>query len=211
MSAERTLAETLCDLDEDAVGTMVEEALAAGKDPLALLDELQAGMERVGKRFGDGEYFLSELIFAAEIFKKAIASLGNRLKSTDKETVGTMVIGTAKGDIHDFGKDIVATILSCNGIKVVDLGVNVEYQAFVDAIREHKPQFVGISCLLTTVFENMKATIDAIGAAGLRDQVKVLIGGGPTDQSVADYVGADLHCANAQSAVEATRKLLGRN
>lgn len=211
MSTTSTLTQALADLDEAAVGSMVDEALAAGKEPLALLNELQAGMELVGKRFEQEEYYLSELVFAAEIFKNATAPLGDSLKSIDMEAVGTIVIGTVKNDIHDFGKDIVATVLSSNGIKVVDLGVNVEYQAFVDAIREHKPEFVGMSCLLTTVFEDMKGTVAAIEAAGLRDQVKILIGGGPTDPSVAEYVGADLHCGNAQAAVEATKNLLGRD
>lgn len=208
MNTTRTLAQALCDLEEDAVVAMIQEALAAGKDPLRVLDELQAGMELVGKRFESEEYYLSELIFAAEIFKKATGLLGDSLRNTPRETLGTMVIGTARNDIHDFGKDIVAMVLSSNGIEVVDLGVNVEYEAFVEAIRKHRPQFVGLSCLLTTAFDEMKHTVDAIKAAGLRDQVKILIGGGPTDSSVAEYVGADAHCANAQAAVEVTKKLL---
>ncbi|MHB8867338.1 MAG: cobalamin B12-binding domain-containing protein [Thermoleophilia bacterium] len=211
MSVTSTLAQALGDLDEAAVKTMVAEAVAAKRDPLSIVDELQEGMEIVGKKFEADEYFLSELIYAAEIFKQANAPLGESLKSATKETLGTIVLGTVKNDIHDFGKDIVGMVLTSNGIKVVDLGVNVDHQALVDAIREHKPQLVGLSCLLTTVFEDMKDSVAAVAAAGLRDQVKVMIGGGPVDQSVADYVGADAYCANAQVAVETAKKYLGGN
>ncbi|MHB1344189.1 MAG: cobalamin B12-binding domain-containing protein [Thermoleophilia bacterium] len=211
MSVTSTLAQALGDLDEAAVKTMVAEAVAAKRDTLAIVDELQEGMEIVGKKFEADEYFLSELIYAAEIFKQANAPLGESLKSATKETLGTIVLGTVKNDIHDFGKDIVGMVLTSNGINVVDLGVNVDHQALVDAIREHKPQLVGLSCLLTTVFEDMKDSVAAVAAAGLRDQVKILIGGGPVDQSVADYVGADAYCVNAQVAVETARKYLGGN
>ncbi len=209
MSATGTLALALGDLDEIAVKALVEEALAAERDPLDIVQELQDGMEIVGKRFEADEYFLSELIFAAEIFKQANAPLGDSLRSATKGTLGTMVLGTVKNDIHDFGKDIVGMVLTSNGIKVVNLGVNVEHQAVVDAIREHKPQLVGLSCLLTTVFDDMKDTVAAIEAAGMRGQVKIMIGGGPVDQSVADYVGADAYCVNAQVAVETAKRFLG--
>ena len=159
------------DLDEATAVALVEEKLAAGETALSILEELQAGMNIVGERFEGGEYFLSELIYAADIFKKAGAPLQEELKSAAQTSYGTLVLGTVKNDIHDFGKDIVATVMSSNGIKVVDLGVNVEHQAFVDAIKEHKPDLVGMSCLLTTVFDDMKEAIATIKAAGLRDQV----------------------------------------
>lgn len=209
MSTTSNLAQALGDLDEAAVVREVENGLAAGTAPLEILDQLQAGMAIVGQRFENDEYFLSELIFAADIFKKANAPLAESLKGQARHTVGTMVLGTVKNDIHDFGKDIVATVMSSNGIKIIDLGVNVDYERFVEAIKEHKPDFVGLSCLLTTVFDDMKATVDTIAQAGLRDQVKVLVGGGPVDQSVADYVGADMYCSNAQEAVDAAKTLLG--
>jgi len=203
------LAQSLGDLNEEAVIQGVEEALAAGQAPLGVLQELQAGMTIVGERFEAGEYFLSELIYSADIFKTAGAPLQERLKDQVQETHGTLVLGTVKNDIHDFGKDIVATVMTSNGIKVVDLGVNVEHQAFVDAIKEHKPALVGMSCLLTTVFDDMKTAIETIKAAGLRDQVTVLIGGGPVDQATADYVGADIYCRTAQDGVSAAKKILG--
>jgi methanogenic corrinoid protein MtbC1 len=201
----------LGDLDEGAVISGVDSALASGVEPLTILEDLQAGMEIVGKRFEADEYFLSELIYAADIFKLANTPLTEKLKGETKETLATMVLGTVKNDIHDFGKDIVGTVLTSNGFKVVDLGVNVEYQSFVDAIKEHQPRFVGLSCLLTTVFEDVKGTVAAIAAAGLRDQVTIMVGGGPVDQALIDYAGADLYCRTAQDAVLSARKVLGGN
>ena len=203
------LAQALGDLEEAVVVNGVKEAQAAGQAPLSLLHELQAGMNIVGERFEADEYFLSELIYAADIFKKAAAPLQEGLKSQAREKLGTMVLGTVKNDIHDFGKDIVATVMSSNGIEIVDLGANVEHQAFVDAIKEHKPALVGLSCLLTTAFDEMKEAIATIERAGLRDQVKILIGGGPVDQATADYVGADVYCRTAQDGVIAGKKFLG--
>jgi dimethylamine corrinoid protein len=211
MQKTSPLSQAVGDLDEATAVRLVEEKLAAGETPLSILEELQGGMSVVGERFESGEYFLSELIYAADIFKKAGAPLQEGLKSAVQTTHGTLVLGTVKNDIHDFGKDIVATVMSSNGFKVVDLGVNVEHQAFVDAIKEHKPEMVGMSCLLTTVFDDMKEAINAIKAAGLRDQVKILIGGGPVDQACADYVGADYYCKSAQDGVIAAKKIVGVN
>jgi methanogenic corrinoid protein MtbC1 len=209
MSGISPLAQAVGDLEEATAISLVEEKLAAGEPAFSILAELQAGMNVVGERFESGEYFLSELIYAADIFKKAGAPLQEELKASPQRKLGTLVLGTVKNDIHDFGKDIVATVMSSNGIEVIDLGVNVEHQAFVDAIKEHKPQLVGMSCLLTTVFDDMRDAIAAIKAAGLRDQVTLLIGGGPVDQATADYVGADYYCKTAQDGVIAARKVLG--
>jgi dimethylamine corrinoid protein len=203
------LAQALGDLDEASAVSLVAEKLGRGEAALAILEELQAGMNLVGERFESGEYFLSELIYAADIFKQAGAPLQEGLKGQAQTTHGTLVLGTVKNDIHDFGKDIVATVMSSNGIQVVDLGVNVEHERFVEAIQEHRPQLVGMSCLLTTVFDDMKEAIATIEAAGLRDQVTILIGGGPVDQATCDYVGADLYCKTAQDGVIAAKKILG--
>jgi len=203
------LAQAMGDLDEAAACSLVDEKLAAGESPLSVLQELQAGMGLVGDRFEAGEYYLSELIYAADIFKRAGAALQERLQGQAEKKLGTLVLGTVKNDIHDFGKDIVATVMTSNGIEVVDLGVNVEHQAFVDAVREHQPELVGMSCLLTTVFDDMKEAIAAIEQAGLRGSVKILIGGGPVDQACADYVGADVYCRTAQDGVAAAKKILG--
>ncbi len=207
--SDSLLAQAVGDLDESTATGLVEEKLAAGEKALSILEELQAGMSVVGDRFEGGEYFLSELIYAADIFKKAGAPLQEELKASPQQKLGTLVLGTVKNDIHDFGKDIVATVMSSNGIEVVDLGVNVEHEAFIEAIKDSGATLVGMSCLLTTVFEDMKAAIAAIKEAGLRDQVTVLIGGGPVDEATAAYVGADVYCKTAQDGVIAAKRVLG--
>jgi dimethylamine corrinoid protein len=209
MPTTSQLALAVGDLEEVRAIALVEEKLAAGEEPLAILQELQAGMNVVGGRFEAGEYYLSELIYAAEIFKKAGAPLQDRLAGQTQQAFGTLVLGTVKNDIHDFGKDIVATVMRSNGIEVIDLGVNVEHQAFVDAIEQHKPALVGMSCLLTTVFDDMKEAIATIERAGLRDGVTILVGGGPVDEAAANYVGADYYCKTAQDGVVAAKKILG--
>jgi methanogenic corrinoid protein MtbC1 len=209
MSDTSILAQAIGDLEEDKAMVLVKDKLAKGEPALSILEELQAGMSLVGERFESGEYFLSELIYAADIFKRARAPLQDQLKKTTPRSYGTLVLGTVKNDIHDFGKDIVATVMASNGMQVVDLGVNVEHQAFVDAIKENQATLVGMSCLLTTVFDDMRETIKAIGDAGLRDRVTILIGGGPVDQATCDYVGADYYCKTAQDGVVIAKKVLG--
>ncbi len=203
------LAQAVGDLEEDKAIVLVTDKLAKGEPALDILEELQAGMNIVGERFESCEYYLSELIYAADIFKKAGAPLQEELKSFAQTSFGTLVLGTVKNDIHDFGKDVVATVMSSNGIKVIDLGVNVEHQAFVDAVKESDAKLVGMSCLLTTVFDDMRDAIKALKDAGLRDQVTILIDGGPVDQATADYVGADVYCKTAQDGVIAAKKVLG--
>ncbi len=209
MGTVSPLAQALGDLDEATTVALVDTKLTSGETPLSILEELQAGMSIVGERFEEGEYYLSELIYAADIFKNASAPLQEGLKAETQATHGTLVLGTVKNDIHDFGKDIVATVMSSNGIRVIDLGTNVEPQAFVQAVKEHQPELVGLSCLLTTAFDEMKETIKTLEAAGLRDQVTILIGGGPVDQATCDYVGADIYCKTAQDGVAAAKNVLG--
>ncbi len=198
----------LGDLDLEGVLADVQRLIDSGAAPLDVLKDLQEGMLIVGRRFEAEDYFLSELIYSAEIFKQATALFGDTLQKDSGNTIGTFVLGTVAGDIHDFGKDIVAMVLSSNGFKVVDLGVNVPADDFVKAIREHQPEVVGMSCLLTTCFESMKATVDAIAAAGLRDKVKIIVGGGPVDQMACDYAGADAYGTDAQNAVDRAKALM---
>jgi methanogenic corrinoid protein MtbC1 len=209
MNETSPLAQAVGELEEDKAVVLVQDKLAKGEPALSILEELQAGMAVVGEKFESGEYYLSELIYAADIFKKAGAPLQEELKASPQSTCGTLVLGTVKNDIHDFGKDIVATVMSSNGLKVIDLGVNVEHQAFVDAIKESGATLVGMSCLLTTVFDEMRETIKTIEAAGLRDQVTILIGGGPVDEATREYVGADHYCRTAQDGVLAAKRALG--
>jgi len=205
------ISKALAELDEDLVLDGVKSLFEKGVPIFDILVVLQKGMEEVGKKFEAKEYFLSELIMSADVFKEATGLLGDAFANDSSETLGTVVMGTVKEDIHDIGKDIVVTILRCNGFKVIDLGVDVPYEKFVEAIKEHNPQIIGLSCLLTSAFENMKGTIVAIEEAGLREGRTILIGGGPTDQKVREYVNADIVCMNAQEAVDTCKKIVGVN
>ena len=204
----QTLINAMADLDESVLVSEVNALKTQGVAPLEIIQNLQEGMNIVGKRYEEKEYYLSELIMSAEIFKEAAALIGGDLSGANAASHGTFVMGTIYGDIHDIGKNIVTTVMGCNGFNVVDLGVDVPTADYIKAIQEHKPQVVGISCLLTTAFDGMKECIESIKAAGLRDQVKILIGGGPCDQTTADYVGADAYCKTAQDCVEYAKKLM---
>lgn len=203
------LVKWMSELDEEKVLSGVREALKKDVSPLEILAALQEGMDEVGTRFAEKEYFLAELVASGDIFKEASELLGDVFQEDGAPNFGTLVIGTVKGDIHDIGKDIVVTIMRSNGFQVVDLGVDVPSENFVEAVMEHQPKFIGLSCLLTTAFDSMKETIEAIEEAGLRSGRKILIGGGPTDEKVRDFVRADVVCENAQEAVEVSKKLLG--
>jgi methanogenic corrinoid protein MtbC1 len=204
----RRLVEALGNLREGDVLAEIKELKEGNAPLLEIIQLLQEGMSIVGSRFEAGEYYLSELILSSKIFKEAMDLLGERFEDQSLCKYGTFVIGTVFGDIHDIGKNIVTNILRCNGFKVIDLGVNVPTKRFVAAIEEHKPDILGISCLLTTGFENMKATVEAIEDAGLRSDLKILIGGGPVNQTTCSYVGADGFSKNAQEAVELSKKIM---
>lgn len=201
------LATNLGELLEDEVLAEVASQKDQGVPVLEIIKELQEGMQIVGQRFEAKDYFLSELIMSAEIFNAAIDALGD-MSGVEQTNLGTFVMGTIFGDIHDIGKNIVTTVLKCNGFNVIDLGVDVSTEKYIEAIKAHKPKIVGFSCLLTTAFDSIKTAITAIEEAGLRDSVKILIGGGPVDQSVCDYVKADAVCKSAQEAIEVSKKMV---
>ena len=203
------LAHSVGELQMDEAARLVQEKLDAGEAPLAVLGELQQGMSIVGDRFEAGEYYLSELIFAGEVFKQASAPLQDAIAEAAENAHGIIVLGTVKNDIHEFGKNIAGTVLSSNGIKVVDLGVDVDPQAWVDAVNETGATLVGMSALLTTVFDQMKEAVATIERAGLRDKVTILIGGGPMTEEAAQYVGADHYCETAQDGVVVAKSVLG--
>ncbi len=194
------LAYAMADLDEDKVQDLVKAGLAAGTSPSQLLDECREGMTLIGKRFETGEYFLSDLIMAGEIFKTAAAELTAQGGSAGPSK-GKVVLGTVKGDIHDIGKDIVVTMLKGANYDVTDLGVDVPPAQFVEAVKSTGATVVGMSGLLTISFDPMKETVAALKAAGLRDSVRVMIGGGPVSEQVREYVGADALGVDAQAAV----------
>ncbi len=195
------LATALVEMREDDVLAAVQAAKEAGTSPAGVITELQDGMRTIGDKYEAGEYFLSELIMSAEIFKRALAELGLDQAAADADAKATVVLGTVHTDIHDIGKNIVASVLSANGFRVVDLGVDVPSAAFVAAVQENGAAIVGLSCLLTTAFDAMKDTITAFADAGIREQVSIFIGGGPVTPGLAEQFGADGAGVSAQEAV----------
>jgi methanogenic corrinoid protein MtbC1 len=197
------LVGALADLKEDEALALVEARLDAGDDPLSIFDDARRAMEIVGERFAASEYFIPELVYAGEILKEISALVKPRLAAdADVARLGKVIIGTVAGDIHDIGKDIVVFMLDVNGFEVHDLGVDVPAQKFVETIQETSSAVVGLSGFLTLAFQSMKDTIAAIEQAGLRNDVKIMIGGGPIDEQVRSFTGADAFGTDAMSAVE---------
>jgi len=205
------LTQSLVDGDPDACVELTQEALAGGVEPMAIIRQgLMPGMNVVGEKFGCGEYYLPDLIIAADGMQQAMALLEPELRARQQtvESAGTMVIGTVKGDIHEIGKSLVGTMLSANGFKVHDLGVDVPTEKFVATVRETGANLVGLSALLTTTMTVQKQVIEALKEAGLRGQVKVMVGGAPVTRSWAQEIGADGYAEDAMSAVTMARQLV---
>ncbi len=199
-------------LDGEAPPTveLTKEGLELGMDPLTLLfDAMIPALEEVGRLFEIGEYFVPEMLISARAMAGAMDILKPLIAATGAKPIGTFVMGTVKGDIHDIGKNLCNIMLEGAGFQVVDLGVNVPPEKFVEAIQEHQPQAVGMSAFLTTTMPMFKTNIEAIAAAGLREQVKVLVGGAPVTQEYCDTVGADGYAPDASSTVRLTKKLIG--
>ena len=208
MSEELTIA--LVEMREEDVFTQVRAAKEAGTPATDVISALQDGMRAIGDKYEAGEYFLSELIMSAEIFKGALAELGLDQAAADVDAKATVVLGTVHTDIHDIGKNIVASVLSANGFKVIDLGVDVPAEKFIAAVKENDAAIVGLSCLLTTAFDAMKSTIEAFAAAGLREEVSIFIGGGPVTAHLAEQLGADGSGVSAQEAVNLAQQAFER-
>jgi 5-methyltetrahydrofolate--homocysteine methyltransferase len=189
----RELKDAIVALRMDQALTLAQRMLADGTDPLAIVAESSEAMQEIGRRYAAGQAFIPELIMGGEIMKSLSAEVllpeGSGADSRDSKA--TVVIGTVQGDIHDIGKDIVALMLSIGGYSVHDLGTDVPVEAFVAAIREHDPDIVALSGLLTLAFDAMKSTVEGIAAAGLRDQVRIMIGGAAVNENVRAYAGAD--------------------
>jgi corrinoid protein of di/trimethylamine methyltransferase len=194
---------------EDAV-ELANQALEAGLDPLACItDGLTVGIQEVGKLFASGEYFLPDLIIGADTMRAALDILEPRLLSDQKrEVVGKVVLGTVEGDLHEIGKTLVATLLTANGFQVFDIGVDKKSEDFIAAINEHEADIVGASALLTTTMQQQKNLIESLEAAGLRNNVKVMVGGAPVTESYANEIGADGYAEDAISAVDLAFRLI---
>ncbi len=204
------LATALADLQEEDALRIVKERLSGGEDPLTILADARRGMETVGQRFASCEYFLPDLVYSGEILKGISEIVRPRItRAADVARQGKIVMGTVEGDIHDIGKDIVTFMLDVSGFEVFDIGVDAPPDKFVDKIRETGATVVGMSGLLTLAFESMKVTVEAIAEAGLRDKVKIMIGGPQVDEQVRKYAGADAYGQDAMAGVALARQWTG--
>jgi 5-methyltetrahydrofolate--homocysteine methyltransferase len=203
------LAELVISGNGDGARQLTERLIAGGDTARTILDRgLLPGMAVVGARMKTGEMFIPEVLLSARIMQSCLSLLKPHLAVGDSGTTGTIVIGTVEGDVHDIGKNLVAMLLEGAGFTVVNLGPGITPQQFVAAVREHKPDIVGMSGLLTTTIPKMAQTISALKDAGLRGTVKVMIGGAPVTQRFADEIGADGYGANAAAAVDRAKELL---
>jgi 5-methyltetrahydrofolate--homocysteine methyltransferase len=208
MADLETLKQMIIDGDEGATA-QTEKLIDDGVAPREILDQaLLPGMEVVGQRMKTGECFIPEVLLSAETMQACLDLIKPRLEAGDSGTIATVLIGTVEGDMHDIGKNLVAMLLSGAGFNVVNLGKGVTPADFVAAVKEHKPQIVGMSGLLTTTIPKMPATIKALQEAGLRDQVKVIVGGAPVSEAYAEQIGADAYGPNASMAVERCKTLI---
>ena len=204
------LISALTDLKEEQVLAIAQKRLDSGEDPLKILGDARKAVTIVGQRYHDGEYFIPELVYSGEILKAIVEMVKPKLtKGAEVERLGRVIIGTVAGDIHDIGKDIVTFMLDINGFEVYDLGVDVPAKEFVDKIKEVKPEVVGLSGFLTVSFDSMKGTIQSIEDEGLRDKLKIMIGGGTIDDTVREYVGADAFGRFAGEAVSLAKEWIG--
>jgi len=214
MSVEKLIEDlrnAVINYDAEGAENLAKKALSMNIDPLKVIEEgLTVGIREVGEKFANGEIFLPELIMAAEAMKKALDVLLPELKKTGKErkVLGKVVIGTVAGDIHSIGKNIVASMLIANGFEVYDIGEDVPAEKFVEKVKELKPNIVGLSALMTTTLPEQKKVIEALKREGLRDKVKVIIGGAPTSMEWAEEIGADGWAPDASEAVKVAKKLL---
>jgi len=205
------LFQSVIEGDADAAVSSAKMAIESGVDPLIAIEEgLSRGVKEVGERFGRGEVFLPELIMAAEAMKEGMKVIMPYVpKGKERKSLGRVIIGTVKGDLHDIGKSIVAAMFEAADFEVFNLGVDVLAETFVEKVKELRPDIVGLSALLTTTLPEMERVINALKKAHLRDKVKVMVGGAPVTQEFAHKIGADARGADAVEAVEKAKKLLG--
>ena len=204
------MAESLIAGKVDEVSSLTKEAVDGGLSPQDILEQgLLAGMDVVGQRFKANEMFIPEVLRCAKCMHGAMEILRPLLAETGVETAGTFVIGTVKGDLHDIGKNLVGMMCEGAGFEIRDLGVDVEPDAFVQAVKEFEPDIVGLSALLTTTMREMDNTIKALEEAGVRDLVKVMVGGAPVNQAFADRIGADAYAPDATAAADKAKQLTG--
>jgi methanogenic corrinoid protein MtbC1 len=206
----KELVNAIADMREQEALKLAREMVESGSEPMAILDAGREAMDIVGQRYEKGTYFLPELMLAGEMMNQITDIVKPELaKLPEIKRHGKVVIGTVEGDIHDIGKNIVTFMLDVNGFEVLDLGVDVPAQKFVEAIRDFQPQVVGLSGFLTLAFEVMKETVEAINTAGLRNEVKIMIGGGQVNEEIRKYAGADAYGKDAMAAVNLAKQWIG--
>jgi 5-methyltetrahydrofolate--homocysteine methyltransferase len=211
MALDRNIYEAILNGNAKKAREATEVALEAGAEPMALIqDSMVPAMDEVGKLFECEEYFVPELLLAGRAMKSAMELIKPMLSAAGQKMAVRVIIGTVKGDLHDIGKNIVASMLEGSGFEVIDLGTDVTPENFVKAVRESNPHVVCMSALLTVTMPAMKTTIDALESAGVRTQVKVLIGGAPVTSQYAREIGADGYSENASGAVSMVKELLGQ-
>ena len=204
------LVKAIADLHEEEALRITEERLSAGEDPLNILADSRYAMEIVGKRFENREYFIPDLVYSGEILQEITEIVKPKLtKAAEFKRIGKVIIGTVAGDIHDIGKNIVTFMLDINGFEVYDLGVDVPAQKFIEKTEETQAKIIGLSGFLTLAYEAMKETINVIKDAGLRDNVKIMIGGGQINDEIRKYTGADAYRPDAVSAVSLAKEWVG--
>lgn len=204
------LAQALRDLQEQTVYSLVDEMIRDGMSPMKIVEECNRGMVEVGELFADNKYFISQLIYSSEILKNVMGKLNPLLENMEKsESAGKVVIGTVKGDIHDIGKNIVVTLLRGAGFEVMDLGVDVPAERFVEVLRESQAKILGLSALLNFTYPEMKMVVNQVQGAGLKDEVSVIIGGAPCNEQVREYSGADYYAADAVEGVAICKSIYG--
>jgi 5-methyltetrahydrofolate--homocysteine methyltransferase len=206
----QALIDAIAEMEDETAVRLANEMIASGTSPLEILDACKAGMAIVGERFEKGEYFVPELILAGEMLRQVSDIVKPHLAAGgDAPKLGKVVLGTVTGDIHDIGKDIVRFMLEVNGFEVHDLGVDVPIDTFVEAVRADHPDVVALSGFLTLSYDAMRDTVAALDAAGLRDRVKIMIGGGTVDEQVRTFAGADAFGLDAMAAVNLAKSWTG--
>jgi 5-methyltetrahydrofolate--homocysteine methyltransferase len=202
----------LADLEEEEVIKLTKQRLEDGEEALAVLEDSRKAMEVVGDRFAGGQYFIPELVYSGELLKQITELVKPHLvQSGETKRLGTVVIGTVAGDIHDIGLNIVEFMLNVNGFEVHNLGVDVPVEKFVSKMQETSAPVLGLSGFLTFAFDSMKETVEAVEAAGMRDKIKVMIGGGQMDEEIRKYAKADAYGKDAMAAVSLAKKWIGGN
>lgn len=207
------LVELIADMKETEALATVEDLISQGEDPAGILKLSSEAMQIIGERYQEGTYFLPELIMSGEMMRRIGELIKPHLVAQQEKVkkLGTVVLGTVRGDIHDIGKDIVGFMLEVNGFEVVDLGIDQPEEAFVEAVKEHRPQVLALSGFLSVAFDSMRSTIEEVEKAGLRDGLRVIIGGGQMDDTVRAYTGADAYGDDAMAAVAFAKETVGVN